>query len=97
MIKSKYIIFDRTGNYYEYNASNAFEAIDKFVLHDLCDFHITVATWNKIKDTCPTIEERIALLNELCDYSENRIERIIGNYTYLYGDEISPQEGEADA
>lgn len=94
MIKSKYIIFDNTGSYYEYNADNVFEAIDKYILYDVCDFHIKVETWNKIKSSCGTIEERIALVNELCDYSENRIERIIANYDYLYGDEINPEEVE---
>lgn len=95
MINSKYIIFDRTGNYYEYNAGNVFEAIDKYILFDIGDFHIKVETWNKIKDSCKEIEERIALVNELCDYSENRIERIIANYDYLFGDEISPIECES--
>ena len=95
MIKSKYIIFDRNGNYYEYDAENVFEAIDKYVLYDVCDFHITVETWNKIKSSCGTVEERIALLNELCDYSENRVERIIANYDYLYGTELSSDEAES--
>lgn len=94
MIKSKYIIFDRDGNYYEYNAKDSFEAIDKYILLDCNDFYITIDTWNKIKGSCATIEERIALANELCDYSENRINRIIGNYDYLYGEEISPLENE---
>lgn len=94
MIKSKYIIFDRDGNYYEYNAKDVFEAIDKYVLMDCNDFHITIEMWNKIKDSCKDIEERIKLVNELCDYSENRIERIIGSYTYLFGDAISPIEAE---
>ena len=94
MIKSKYIIFDRTGNYYEYNANNVFEAIDDYILHDICDFHLKVETWNKIKNSVCTVEERITLVNELCDYCENRIERIIANYDYIYGDEISPEEAE---
>lgn len=96
MIKPKYIIFDRNDCYYEYNAQNVFEAIDKYVLMDVCDFHITIETWNKIKDTCTTIEERINLVNELCDYSDNHITRIIANYDYLFGDEISPEESEQD-
>ena len=96
MIKSKYIIFDKNEALYEYNAQNVFEAIDKYVLLDVCDFHITIETWNKIKDTCSTIEERINLVNELCDYSDNHIKRIIANYDYLYGDEISPEECEQD-
>lgn len=95
MIKSKYIIFDRDGNYYEYNAKDSFDAIDKYVLMDCADFHITIEMWNKIKDSCEEIEERIKLVNELCDYSNNRIERIIANYDYLFGDEISPVENEA--
>lgn len=94
MIKSKYIIFDRDGNYYEYNAKDSFDAIDKYVLMDCADFHITIEMWNKIKDSCKEIEERIKLVNELCDYSNNRIERIIANYDYLFGDEISPVENE---
>lgn len=96
MIKSKYIIFDKNEALYEYNAQNVFEAIDKYVLLDVCDFHITIETWNKIKDACSTIEERINLVNELCDYSDNHIKRILGNYDYLYGDEISPEECEQD-
>ena len=96
MIKSKYIIFDKNEALYEYNAQNVFEAIDKYVLLDICDFHITIETWNKIKDTCITIEERINLVNELCDYSYNHIKRIIANYDYLYGDEISLEECEQD-
>lgn len=94
MIKSKYIIFDRDGNYYEYNAKDVFEAIDKYIMMDVNDFHITIETWNKIKGSCLQIEERIALANELMDYSNERIERIIANYDYLYGDEISPVETE---
>ena len=94
MIKSKYIIFDRDDNYYEYNAENVFEAIDKYIMMDVNDFHITIETWNKIKDSCPLTEERIALANELMDYSNERIERIIANYDYLFGDEISPVEAE---
>ena len=96
MIKSRYIIFDRTGSYYEYVTSNVFEAIDKYILFDISDFHIKVETWNKIKDSCKDLEERIALVNELCDYSENRIERIIANYDYLFGDEINPSESETE-
>lgn len=95
MIKSKYIIFDRDGNYYEYNAKDSFDAIDKYVLMDCADFHITIEMWNKIKDSFKEIEERIKLVNELCDYSNNRIERIIANYDYLFGEEISPVENEA--
>ena len=94
MIKSKYIIFDRDGNYYEYNAKNVFEAIDKYIMMDVNDFHITIETWNKIKASCPSTEERIALANELMDYSNERIGRIIANYDYLFGDEISPSENE---
>ena len=94
MIKSKYLIFDKTGSYYECNAENVFEAIDKYVLYDICDFHISIETWNKIKDSASTTEERISLVNELCDYSENHINRIISNYDYLYGDEIGPLEAE---
>lgn len=94
MIKSKYIIFDRDGNYYEYNAENVFEAIDKYIMLAVNDFHISIETWNKVKGTCPLTEERIALANELMDYSNEKIERIIANYDYLYGDEISPQEAE---
>ena len=94
MIKSKYIIFDRDGNYYEYNAENVFEAIDKYIMMDVNDFHITIETWNNIKASCPLTEERIALANELMDYSNERIERIIANYDYLFGDEISPVETE---
>lgn len=94
MIKSKYIIFDRDGNYYEYNAKDVFEAIDKYVLMDCNDFHITIEMWNKIKDSCKELEERINLVNELCDYSCDKIDRIIGTYTYLFGDEISPFETE---
>lgn len=96
MIKSKYIIFNRDDNYYEYNAANAFEAIDKYVLYDMKALHISVATWNKIKDSCAELEERIALLNELCDSYDYRINRIIGNYTYIYGDVITPCEEEAE-
>lgn len=92
MINSKYLIFDRDGNYYEYNAKDVFEAIDKYVLMDCNDFHITIEMWNKIKDSCKELEERINLVNELCDYSCNKIDRIIGTYTYLFGDEISPME-----
>ena len=95
MINSKYLIFDRDGNYYEYNAKDVFEAIDKYVLMDCNDFHITIEMWNKIKDSCKELEERINLVNELCDYSCNKIDRIIGTYTYLFGDEISPVENEA--
>lgn len=95
MIKSKYIIFDRNGNYYEYNAKDVFEAIDTYVMMDVNDFHITIETWNKIKGSCPLTEERIALANELMDYSNERIERIIANYDYLFGDEISPVETES--
>ena len=94
MIKSKYIIFDRDGNYYEYNAENVFEAIDKYIMIDVNDFHITIETWNKIKGSCPQTEERIALANELMDYSNERIERIIANYDYLFGNEIAPLETE---
>ena len=94
MIKSKYIIFDRYGNYYEYNAENVFEAIDKYILIDCADFHISIEMWNKIKDSCKELEERISLVNELCDYSDNKIYRIIANYDYLYGDEISSEEAE---
>ena len=94
MIKSKYIIFDINDTFYEYNAENVFEAIDKYVLYDICDLHITVETWNKIKNSAPTVEERIALLNELCDYTDNHISRIIANYDYIFGDEISPEEAE---
>ena len=32
MIKSKYIIFDYEGTYYEYTAENSLEAIDKYIL-----------------------------------------------------------------
>ena len=96
MIKSKYIIFDRDGNYYEYNVENVFEAIDKYIMIDVNDFHITTETWNKIKGSCPLTEERIALANELMDYSNERIERIIANYDYLFGNEISPVEGESE-
>lgn len=96
MIKSKYIIFDRDGNYYEYNAENVFEAIDTYIMMHVNDFHITIETWNKIKDTCSTIEERINLVNELCDYSDNHIKRILANYDYLFGDEISPSENETE-
>ena len=96
MIKSKYIIFDRDGNYYEYNTENVFEAIDTYIMMDVNDFHITIETWNKIKGSCPLIEERIALANELMDYSNERIERIIAHYDYLYGDEISPVECEVE-
>ena len=92
MIKSKYIIFDRDGNYYEYNAESVFEAIDKYIMMDVDDFHITIETWIKIKVSCPLTEERIALANELMDYSNEKIERIIANYDYLFGDEISPEE-----
>lgn len=92
MEKSKYIIFDRDGNYYEYNAENLLDAIDKYIMMDVNDFHITIDTWNKIKDSCPLKEERIALANELMDYSNERITRIIAYYDYLYGDEISPEE-----
>ena len=94
MIKSKYIIFDRNEVLYEYNAESVFEAIDKYILYDICDFHISIESWNKIKGTCETLEERIALVNELCDYSDNKIERIIANYDYLYGDEINPEDAE---
>ena len=94
MIKSKYIIFNRGDNYYEYNAKDAFEAIDKYILLDMRGFHITVETWNKIKDSCKELEERISLVNELCDCNDSRIERIIANYDYLFGDEISPVETE---
>lgn len=96
MIKSKYIIFDRDGNYYEYNAENVFEAIDTYIMMDVNDFHITIETWNKIKSSCPLVEERIALANELMDYSNEKIERIIANYDYLFGDEISPSENEIE-
>ena len=96
MIKSKYIIFDRDDNYYEYNAENVFEAIDTYIMLDVDDFHITIETWNKIKGSCPLTEERIALANELMDYSNERIERIIANYDYLFGDEISPSENETE-
>lgn len=95
MIKSKYIIFTRDGDYYEYNAKDVFEAIDKYILMDCNDFHITIEMWNKIKDSCKDIEEHIALVNELCDYSDDKIERIISSYTYLFGDEITPVEAEA--
>lgn len=94
MIKSKYIIFDRDGDYYEYNAENVFEAIDKYIMMDVNDFHITIETWNKIKGSCSLTEERIALANELMDYSNERIDRIIANYDYLFGDEMSPVETE---
>ena len=96
MIKSKYIIFDYDDDYYEYNAKDAFEAIDKYILMDCADFHITIEMWNKIKDSCKDLEDRINLVNELCDYSNNNIRRIIASYTYLFGDEISPCENEAD-
>jgi cupin superfamily acireductone dioxygenase involved in methionine salvage len=94
MIQSKYIIFDRDGNYYEYNAENVFEAIDTYIMMDVNDFHITIETWSKIKVSCALTEERIALANELMDYSNEKIERIIANYDYLFGDEISPSENE---
>lgn len=94
MIKSKYIIFDRDGNYYEYNAENVFEAIDKYIMMDVNDFHVTIETWNKIKTSCSLTEERITLVNELMDYSDEKIERIIANYDYLFGDEMSPIENE---
>ena len=94
MIKSKYIIFNRDGDYYEYNAENVFEAIDKYIMMDVNDFHITIEMWNKIKGSCPLTEERIALANELMDYSSEKIEKIIANYDYLFGDEISPVENE---
>ena len=96
MIKSKYIIFDKNEALYEYNAGNALEAIDKYVSYDISDFHISIETWNKIKDCCKSLEERIALVNELCDYSDNEIKRIIANYDYLFGDEISPSENETE-
>ena len=96
MIKSKYIIFDFNGNYYEYNAENVFEAIDKYIMMDVNDFHITIETWNKVKGSCPLTEERIALANELMDYSNERIARILTNYDYLFGDEISPSENETE-
>ena len=96
MIKSKYIIFNREGNYYEYNATSVFEAIDKYISFNIKGFHIAVGTWNKIKDSCKEIEERIKLVNELCDCNYSRIERIIANYDYLFGDEISPQEYEPE-
>ena len=96
MIKSKYIIFDKDGNYFEYNAKDCFEAIDKYILMDVCDFHITIETWNKIKNSCTLLEERITLANELCDYPNNKIDRIIGSYNYLYGDELSPYEDESE-
>ena len=94
MVNSKYLIFDCDGNYFEYNAKDVFEAIDKYVLMDCCDFHITIEMWNKIKDSCKELEERINLVNELCDYNNNKIDRIVGPYTYLFGDEISPIETE---
>ena len=97
MIKSKYIIFNRDDNYYEYNADNVFEAIDKYILLNIRGFHITFDTWNKIKDSCKELEERISLVNQLCDCNDSRIERIIANYDYLFGYEISPQERETDA
>ena len=96
MIRSKYIIFDRDGSYYEYNAKDVLEAIDTYIMINVNDFHITIETWNKIKGSCPLTEERIALANELMDYSNERIERIIANYAYLFGDEISPVEGEIE-
>lgn len=94
MINSKYLIFDRDGDYYEYNAKDAFEAIDKYVSRIYADFHITSKMWDKIKDSCKDIEERINLVNELCDYSSNKIEKIITGYTYLFGNAISPAEDE---
>lgn len=96
MIKSKYIIFNRDGNYYEYNAGNVFEAIDKYILLNIRGFHIAFGTWNKIKDSCKELEERISLVNQLCDCNDSRIERIIANYDYLFGDEISHEECEQD-
>lgn len=96
MIKTKYIIFDRDGDYYEYNVKNVLEAIDTYIMMDVNDFHISIETWNKIKSSCPLIEERVALANELMDYSNEKIDRIIANYDYLYGDEISPQEKEQE-
>jgi hypothetical protein len=92
MIKSKYIIFARGGNYYEYNAENVFEAIDTYISYYIRGFHISVGTWNKIKDSCKELEERIKLVNELCDCNDSRIERIIANYDYLFGYEIAPVE-----
>jgi hypothetical protein len=94
MISSKYIIFDRDGNYYEYNAKDVFEAIDKYILFYIRGFHITFDTWNKIKTSCTELEERISLVNQLCDCNDSRIDRIIANYDYLFGYEISPVETE---
>lgn len=96
MIKSKYIIFSRDGNYYEYNVGNVFEAIDKYILLNIRGFHIAFGTWDKIKDSCKELEVRIKLVNELCDCNDSRIERIIANYDYLYGEEISHCENEPE-
>jgi cupin superfamily acireductone dioxygenase involved in methionine salvage len=96
MIKSKYIIFDRDGNYYEYNAENVFEAIDNYIEFTVSNFQVSWDMWNNVKGSCPTLEQRIDLVNQLVNYYTEKIERIIANYDYLFGDEISPQEYEPE-
>ena len=96
MIKSKYIIFDRNDEYYEYTVENAIEALDKYVHITLGEGSISIKLdmWDKVKTALDTLEQRIELINQIVEYSDYRIERIIANYDYIFGDEINPQEAE---
>ena len=89
---NKYIIFDASGAFCEYNAENVFDAIDSYIKYDISKFKISIATWNKIKGTHFTCEDRIKLCNELVLNNSDKIIRVIGKYDYIYGDEIAPQE-----
>lgn len=95
MTKSRYIIFNYDGDYFEFVTNDVLEAIDEYAKKlDYSLMNLHYESWNKIKTALPEYEERVKLLNELAGSVDrgNRIERIIGNYTYLYGDVITPVE-----
>lgn len=99
MIKSRYIIFNEGGSYYEYIADNIFDALDQYVLTlGIYNMNISLDMWNKVKNALNKTEERIDLINQLVKMTDrdNMIERIIANYTYIYGDVITPVEGEIE-
>ena len=96
MIKSKYIIFDENGNFFEYTAENVFEALDKYVHYELCEssIYIKLDMYDKVKTALETVDQRIDFINQIIDYEDYRIVRIIANYDYIFGDEINPEESE---
>lgn len=95
MNKCRYIIISYDGGYREYVAVDVLEALDQYVTYcGINDMTIKLDMWHKIKTALPKIEERIELINQLVDDINYRINIIIGNYTYLYGDVLTPVENE---